>query len=946
MYNGIGLPTARGSGTSGYIQRNLSYLKPRRSDFPSATAIGSERYFDEEKAPKVKKANAELLQHEKRRKVEVQLVVFSDELKSKGLEEEEMEKLINLERERLLGCMAEKEIHARNKQDREVILGLDTHQLAALKDSENRRLRDALDLDRKKPSSKPQKSESFSENKKRRRRSPSSERHNSHKHRSSSLLSIVSLICFSDMHVFQELQHLHSFFSDRSRRRRRLAELYESVQHAGNVLPRLYLLVCVGAACIREREIAPHETLVDLNELCKGVQHPLRGLFLRYFLVQMVKGVLPDRGDSDYPDWPGGSEENPSSTDTSFEFLFNNCVEATKLWTRVQFQPLIGDKTKKENDRHSLRVLVGANLVCMAQLDGVTVNFYQTLALPKLLTHINGLRDVMAQQYLLECVVQVFSDECHLATLKELMDGINAANSSVDIKVIFSNLFSRLKTFLTSDSFGNEEEPALEKAAAIEDSPIKNEQFSTLPEPSAESPSEAVPDLPDVPNVPDVSNVPEVSNVEVLNLPSSPLSRPDEGSQVLLEESQDSSIPFAQLPSSRNSRPTSPDFKRVSAALSAFTTIREGLMDLIQKAYDEDFRSPPPKTPTKPGIARDMVAALLKSDEEISDPSVCDKLYSLLHLVIASPKPNSSAEAKEWVNEVENTAALCHLIKDDDTDLHFSMLLSAKQSLLSGHPDTIHYTIPAVVTCLLSLIPRIQTRSDGASEPQSGPPSPQAATQHPSPQISPRIDHSQSAPQSSVATPTLPSVSVRRVLQQVHGTCVDLIESNPDLAFRLLLLAAEATAQANQSASEDYRVICNEESRCEILRVLECLQRCLKLATDAVQFNVLDVTLFVDIFEKYLFYFEGGPDVGGIPPESLTSLLALCSEQLAFAESSSAASSESTRETILASQRHLANTVDYIRTCRDSDVNSKFHRKILYKIKYFIKILQDPFVLP
>jgi len=28
MYNGIGLPTPRGSGTSGYIQRNLAYIKP------------------------------------------------------------------------------------------------------------------------------------------------------------------------------------------------------------------------------------------------------------------------------------------------------------------------------------------------------------------------------------------------------------------------------------------------------------------------------------------------------------------------------------------------------------------------------------------------------------------------------------------------------------------------------------------------------------------------------------------------------------------------------------------------------------------------------------------------------------------------------------------------------------------------------------------------------
>ena len=37
MYNGIGLTTPRGSGTSGYVQKNLSFVKPNqqrsRDDF-------------------------------------------------------------------------------------------------------------------------------------------------------------------------------------------------------------------------------------------------------------------------------------------------------------------------------------------------------------------------------------------------------------------------------------------------------------------------------------------------------------------------------------------------------------------------------------------------------------------------------------------------------------------------------------------------------------------------------------------------------------------------------------------------------------------------------------------------------------------------------------------------------------------------------------------------
>ncbi|OEH75370.1 vacuolar sorting protein [Cyclospora cayetanensis] len=98
------------------------------------------------------------------------------------------------------------------------------------------------------------------------------------------------------MLVFQELQHLLGFFTDKSRHGRRLADLYETVQHAGNIVPRLYLLVTVGVAFIKSKEAPAADILRDLTELCKGVQHPMRGLFLRFYLTQLCRNVLPDKG--------------------------------------------------------------------------------------------------------------------------------------------------------------------------------------------------------------------------------------------------------------------------------------------------------------------------------------------------------------------------------------------------------------------------------------------------------------------------------------------------------------------------------------------------------------------------------------------------------------------------------------------------------------------------
>ncbi|CAE8591527.1 unnamed protein product, partial [Polarella glacialis] len=83
------------------------------------------------------------------------------------------------------------------------------------------------------------------------------------------------------MKVFQEMQHIAVFFNDKARHGRKMIDLYESVQHAGNILPRLYLLATVAASYIKSKEAPAKEILKDVNELCKGVQHPLRGLFLR-----------------------------------------------------------------------------------------------------------------------------------------------------------------------------------------------------------------------------------------------------------------------------------------------------------------------------------------------------------------------------------------------------------------------------------------------------------------------------------------------------------------------------------------------------------------------------------------------------------------------------------------------------------------------------------------
>ena len=243
------------------------------------------------------------------------------------------------------------------------------------------------------------------------------------------------------MQVFNEMQHLSGFFGDKTRHKKKMIDLYESVQHAGNILPRLYLLATVAAAYIKSLEAPAKEILKDVNELCKGVQHPLRGLFLRYYLSQMLKDKLPDTG--------SGFEGEGGDINDAFDFIFTNFNESNRLWVRIQNQGPAREKDPRERERHDLRVLVGANLVRLSQLDGMTMDFYAETALPKILDHIVSVKDTLSQQYLLESMIQVFPDEFHIRTLEQVLSAYARALPSVDMKPIMVKLMNRLATYLS-----------------------------------------------------------------------------------------------------------------------------------------------------------------------------------------------------------------------------------------------------------------------------------------------------------------------------------------------------------------------------------------------------------------------------------------------------------------------------------------------------------------
>ena len=184
-----------------------------------------------------------------------------------------------------------------------------------------------------------------------------------------------------------------------------VSDLYELVQYAGNIVPRLYLLITVGTVYIKTNEFSRKDILRDLVEMCRGVQHPLRGLFLRNYLLQCTRNILPDTLETGHFD----EGQDPGKIDDSIDFIHLNFAEMNKLWVRMQHQGHTREKDKRERERMELRILVGTNLVRLSQLESVGVDMYKAAVLPGILEQVVSCRDAIAQEYLMECIIQVRS---------------------------------------------------------------------------------------------------------------------------------------------------------------------------------------------------------------------------------------------------------------------------------------------------------------------------------------------------------------------------------------------------------------------------------------------------------------------------------------------------------------------------------------------------------
>ncbi|MBA0595363.1 hypothetical protein Gorai_012234, partial [Gossypium raimondii] len=205
-----------------------------------------------------------------------------------------------------------------------------------------------------------------------------------------------------------------------------------------------YLLCTVGSVYIKSKEAPAKELLQDLVEMCHGVQHPIRGLFLRSYLAQISRDKLLDIG-SDY-------EGDADTVMDAVEFILENFTEMNKLWVRMQLEGPGRVREKREKERSALQELVGKNLHVLSQIEGVDLEIYKETVLPRVLEQVVNCKDDLSQYYLMDCIIQVFPDEYHLQTLEMLLAACPQVQPTVDIKTVLSRLMDRLSKYAASSA--------------------------------------------------------------------------------------------------------------------------------------------------------------------------------------------------------------------------------------------------------------------------------------------------------------------------------------------------------------------------------------------------------------------------------------------------------------------------------------------------------------
>lgn len=529
------------------------------------------------------------------------------------------------------------------------------------------------------------------------------------------------------MTVFDELIFLENHFMEERRNGRKMQDLYESVQHAAHILPRLYLMITVGSAYIKTKEAKASFVLKDLLDMVKGVQQPIRGLFLRFYLLKTMKDLLPDKG-NEY-------EDDENDVTDAIDFILKNFKEMNRLWIRLQYMSSQKDEFKREEERDELKTTVGENIYRLSSLNGLTVDLYKKMVLPNILDTLIVCEDVMSHQFLIECMINSFPDEFHLATLQPLLEGISKLHKDVDIKTTIITLLDRL-----SEVAGNQETHIFKLVQKyIEEIFIR---FNSKME----------------------SNL--VIQVSLLNFCIKCYPKETENINSILESS-------VNLIKKSREEKLKPEAMRLLVKLLSIPldTLSLRILEMPQYPLLLKYMA----YNGRRTVSLRILKAVFKSKKKIDNMDMLNQLLSFIEPLLRDDEESEEEqEAYEFSEEQECVSKLIHLIYNDDLDVYYNLLQRIKKELTQGGIKRMKYTLPSFIFNLFQFIYAL----DGL------------IIKHKD-RENPRTDYSEEDDADTGPLPKIPSITIQKVFYQINELLGLITSSYPEVTLRLFCQAAQ-----------------------------------------------------------------------------------------------------------------------------------------------------------
>ncbi|KAH8508214.1 hypothetical protein H0E87_010366 [Populus deltoides] len=616
--------------------------------------------------------------------------------------------------------------------------------------------------------------------------------------------------------------------------------------------------------------------------MCRGIQHPVRGLFLRSYLSQVSRDKLPDIG-SEY-------EGDADTVVDAVEFVLQNFTEMNKLWVRMQHQGPAREKEKREKERSELRDLVGKNLHVLSQIEGVDLDMYKDTVLPRVLEQIVNCKDEIAQFYLMDCIIQVFPDEYHLQTLEILLGACPQLQPSVDIKTVLSRLMERLSNYAAS-------------SAEVLPEFLQVEAFSKLNNAIGKVIEAQV-------DMPIFGAVTLYSSLLTFTLHVHP-DRLDYADQVLGA--------CVKKLSSKGKLDDSKATKQIVALLSAplekyndiVTALKLSNYPRVMEYLDIE---------TNKIMATVIIQSIMKNNTRIS---TADKVEALFELMTGLIKDLDGAEEEvdedDFKEEQNSVARLIQMLYNDDQEEMFQIICTVKKHIMTGGPKRLPFTVPPLVFLSLKLVRRLQGSSQDQEENPFGDDSStspkkifqllnqtiEALSIVPAPELALRL-YLQCAEaandcdlepvayefftqayilyEEEVSDSKAQVTALHLIVGTLQRMHVFGVENRDTLTHKATGYSAKLLKKPDQCRAvygcAHLFWVDDQDNMKDGERVLICLKRALRIANAAQQMsnaargNTGSVLLFVEILNKYLYFYEkGNPQITVAAIQSLIELI-------------------------------------------------------------------------